>query len=104
MASIAHRMSGVFMVLCIPLYLWLISTMTGTQDDFHNAQVILHSIAGRMFLWLSGVLLSFHLLNGIRFLCLDAGWGERRAVMRRSAQIVFALSGAVALFLAVILW
>jgi len=103
-ASIAHRATGLLMVLSIPLYLWLIFTMTGSPEEFQHGQTILHSVPGRLMLWLSGVVLVYHLLNGIRFLCLDAGWGERRSAMRQSARGVFALSVAAALILAVLLW
>lgn len=103
-ASIAHRMTGILMVLCIPLYLWLISSMTGSAEDFRHAQAMLHAPLGKIFLWIVGLALAFHLFNGIRFLLLDAGWGEKRGTMRRSAQAMFALSALMALYLAAFLW
>jgi len=104
LASIAHRASGMMLVLFIPIYLCLLSELTGTPDEFAAAQVWMHSIVGRVILWLAGASLIYHLLNGIRFLCLDAGWGESRDMMRFSARVVVGIGFAAVAVLGVMLW
>ncbi len=102
-ASISHRATGLVLVLFVPLYLWLLHGMTGTADHFTDVTRWLHSGFGKFSLWLVGVSLAYHFCNGIRFLTIDAGWGESREAMRRSAQLVLGLTALAALVLAVLL-
>lgn len=102
-ASISHRATGLVLVLFVPLYLWLLHGMTGTADHFADVTRWLHSGFGKLSLWLVGVSLAYHFCNGIRFLTIDAGWGESREAMRRSARLVLGLTALAALVLAVLL-
>ncbi|HKI61931.1 MAG TPA: succinate dehydrogenase, cytochrome b556 subunit [Mariprofundaceae bacterium] len=102
-ASLAHRLSGLLLVLFVPLYLWLLHGMTGSPEDFAAAFDWLHSPLGKISLWLLGVALTYHFCNGLRFLSLDAGWCESRAMMRLSAKVVLGIAVIVAIVLAVLL-
>ena len=105
LASIAHRASGLLLVLFVPLYLWLLHSMTGSPDHYAASLDWLHSLTGKLSLWLVGVALLYHVSNGIRFLCLDAGWGESRDMMRLSAKLVMAVAAIAAFVLAgLLLW
>ncbi len=99
LASIAHRGSGVLLVLFLPFYLWVLHGMLGTPQDFDQALALLHSGMGRLILWGVGVAITFHFCNGIRFLMLDAGWCESQRMMRLSARIVLSIAVASALLL-----
>jgi len=103
-ASIAHRASGVVLVLSVPCYFWILHGMTGSPQDFDAAVALLHTPFGRLSLWLASVALIYHFCNGIRFLCLDAGWGESRDVMRNSARAVIVIAAVAAVLLGVLLW
>jgi len=98
-ASILHRISGVVLVLFVPFYLWLLHAMTGSPDDFQQALAFLHAPWGKLSLWLVTVAVIYHLCNGIRFLCLDAGLGESRSMMRTSAKVVLSVTVLAALLL-----
>lgn len=102
-ASIAHRASGLILVLFVPLYLWLLHGMTGTSEHFDAVSTWLHSGLGKISLWLVGVSLMYHFCNGLRFLTIDAGWGESRDTMRNSAKLVLGFTAVVAVLLAVVL-
>ena len=102
-ASLAHRASGLILVLFVPLYLWLLHGMTGSPEDFDKAYQWMHSWPGKFSLWLVGVALVYHLCNGLRFLSLDAGWCESRDMMRLSAKVVLAIAVLAALILALLL-
>ncbi|KON48281.1 hypothetical protein AL013_04090 [Mariprofundus ferrooxydans] len=103
LASVVHRASGLVLVLFVPLYLWLLHGMTGSPEDFVQAQSWLHSELGKLSLWLAGIALFFHFCNGLRFLSIDAGWCESRQMMRLSARIVIALTLVIALILGILL-
>ena len=102
-ASIAHRASGIVLFLFAPLYLWVMHHMTGSPEDFALAYNWLHSLPGVFSLWLVGTALIYHFLNGIRFLCLDIGWGENRGTMRSSARTVIVLAVILAVLLGLLL-
>jgi len=102
-ASIAHRGTGLILVLFVPLYLWLLHGMTGSAESFAAASDWLHSGLGKFSLWLVGLSLIYHFCNGLRFLAIDAGLGESRNALRSSAKFVFGVTALAALVLAVLL-
>jgi len=104
LASLAHRASGLMLVLFIPIYLWLLHGLSGTPEDFSHVQSWMHAPFGRIMLWLAGASLIYHIANGFRFLCLDAGWGEARETMRFTARVVIAVGMVGVVILGVALW
>lgn len=104
LASVAHRASGIVLVLFVPVYLWLLRVLTGPPEDFAAGLHFLHSPVGRLVLWLAGASLIYHFCNGIRFICLDAGWGESRASVRLTARLVIGAGVLAMLLLAGLLW
>ncbi len=95
MASLAHRISGLMLVLFVLGYLCLAALMASGGDGFATARDWLRGGAGRLFLWAGGAALVYHWVNGLRFLALDAGFGESREAMRLSAKLALA-AGALA--------
>ncbi|GAV20578.1 succinate dehydrogenase / fumarate reductase, cytochrome b subunit [Mariprofundus micogutta] len=102
-ASIAHRASGMALILFVPLYLWLLRGMTGSSENFETVFTWMHSGLGKLSIWLLGISLIYHFCNGIRFLTIDAGWGESRDGMRNSAKAVIVITVLAAAILAVML-
>lgn len=102
-ASIAHRASGILLFLFVPLYLWLLHNMTGSPENFASAFEWLHSGLGKFSLWIVGTALIYHFFNGIRFLVLDAGFGETRESMRGSAVNVIIIAAVTAIVLGALL-
>ncbi|ATX82235.1 succinate dehydrogenase subunit C [Mariprofundus ferrinatatus] len=102
-ASLAHRASGLVLVLFVPLYLWLLRGMTGSSEQFEATSAWLHSGLGQLFLWVAGVSLVYHFVNGVRFLSIDTGWFESRSALRSSAFVVLGITAVAAVILAVIL-
>ncbi len=101
LASIMHRASGVFLVLVIPAAFWLLLTMAHDNTNYMYALVWLQGPIGTFLLWLTSVALFYHFSNGVRFLCLDAGWGESRTMMKTSAKLVLASTLFMAILLAI---
>jgi succinate dehydrogenase cytochrome b556 subunit/succinate dehydrogenase hydrophobic membrane anchor protein len=85
--SFLHRVTGVFLALGIAaLVYWLIAAAT-SAEAFDQAQEIAASIIGRTALLLWTGAFFYHLLNGLRHLAWDAGWGfslDRADLQRRA--------------------
>lgn len=97
--SILHRITGVVLALgIIPLVYWF-AALAGGPAAYEEAYGVLSS--GFVQLLLLGWVLAFsyHLLNGIRHLLWDAGWGFELRQVYASGWAV--LAGAVLITLLV---
>ena len=98
--SILHRASGVFMSLsAVALVAWLLA-LAGGPEDYARLMSILSGLPGRLFLFAVSAAFFYHLLNGVRHLFWDAGYGFELGVAQRSGIAV--LAGTVALL--VLFW
>jgi succinate dehydrogenase / fumarate reductase cytochrome b subunit len=96
--SFLHRVTGVFLAIGIlPLVYWLTAAAASTEA-FEQAQASAGSIIGRTLLFLWTGAFFYHLLNGIRHLAWDAGWGYELTTVYRSGWTV--LIGTVILTIA----
>lgn len=103
-ASLAHRVSGIMLTLFVPVYLFILTGLTGSPEDFARQMQWMHSIPGKLILWLTGSALIYHLINGLRFILLDAGWFEARESMRMTARISIGAGVLAGLLLGGVLW
>jgi succinate dehydrogenase / fumarate reductase cytochrome b subunit len=97
--SILHRLTGIALALgIVALSYWLIS-LAGGDAAYGSANRVLWSPLGILFLvgWTFSFL--YHLLNGVRHLFWDAGYGFERTQRHLSGWI--AVVGALALTLCV---
>lgn len=86
--SILHRITGVFLAVgVVALIGWLIAAAMG-PEAFDCAQAIAGSVIGRLALFLWTGAFFYHLLNGVRHLCWDAGWGFELSTTYRSGWAV----------------
>lgn len=75
MTSISHRISGVLLSLAgFAAALWLLA-LAGDSAGYARFVALASSLPGKLLaaLWL--LCISYHLLNGLRHLGWDAGWG-----------------------------
>ncbi|WP_295388176.1 succinate dehydrogenase, cytochrome b556 subunit [uncultured Thiodictyon sp.] len=86
--SILHRVSGVLMVLAIPVGAVLFDQAVSGPQGFAAATALLHHWLARLVLVLLAWSVIHHLFAGIRYLLLDLRIGLDRAPARRSAWIV----------------
>ncbi|MDP8983986.1 MAG: succinate dehydrogenase, cytochrome b556 subunit [Pseudomonadota bacterium] len=97
--SILHRLTGVALALgIVALAYWLIS-LAGGEESYEGAMRVFSSPIGLIFLLGWTFAFHYHLLNGIRHLFWDAGYGFERT--QRHASGWFAVLGAVGLTLCV---
>lgn len=87
--SILHRATGVFMVFGLPLLVyWLVAISSGAESYARALQVFANPlIKTACFLWVLSFM--YHLLNGLRHLVWDVGYGFEKAVARKSGWAVF---------------
>ena len=87
--SILHRIMGIGLAVGL-LYLvcWLVAAASGLEA-FDRLQSFNGSIIGRLLLLGWSVAFFFHLLNGIRHLAWDAGWGFDLPTAYKSGYAVF---------------
>lgn len=94
--SILHRFSGLFLVIAIPYFAWLLSLSVESQASYERAVSILAScpirFAGILVVWV----VSHHLFAGVRYLLIDIDVGVSRMAARRSALLVNVLALLVA--------
>jgi succinate dehydrogenase / fumarate reductase cytochrome b subunit len=90
--SILHRASGVALTVgAFALAWWLLAVAAGGAAHAEAARW-LASPVGRMLLFVFSLALVYHLLNGIRHLLWDAGWGLDIPDVYRSGYAVTALT------------
>ena len=93
--SILHRLAGIFLSLgVVPLVGWLVAAAAGPAW-FDRAQDIAGSVIGRTLLFLWTAAFFYHLLNGLRHLAWDVGWGFELSTTYRTGWLVFFVSGVL---------
>ncbi len=101
--SILHRLSGVLMVLAIPVFAALFGQALSGTTGFAAAEALAGSPLGQLGLLLLGWSLLHHLFAGIRYLALDLGWGLDRPIARKTAWTTLYSALALTLIGAVVL-
>ena len=90
--SFLHRVTGVYLALgIVPLVGWLAAAAAG-PTWFACAQDVASSLIGRTLLFLWTVAFFYHLLNGVRHLAWDAGWGFELPTAYRTGYAVLIVS------------
>ena len=90
--SILHRATGIALVVgAFGLAWWLLAVAAG-GDAYASAAACLASPLGKLALFGFSLALVYHLLNGIRHLMWDSGWGFELPEVYRSGYTVIALA------------
>lgn len=95
LTSILHRVTGVGLGVGTLLIAWWLIAAAAGPEAFDTAQAFLGSWFGRLILFGFTGALFYHLCNGIRHLCWDAGWGFTLPVMTKSGIAVFIAAGGL---------
>jgi len=92
LVSFVHRVTGVLLVLAIPLFIYLLQLLNGGAEGFSQAWFLLHSTPGKIIASLTGWVLIQHSLSGIRHLMMDMGVSYDLNIARFTASAVFVIS------------
>ena len=88
--SISHRLSGVFQSVGLLVIIFLLLCLLMGDNIHQYFMLFAHSLIGRAFLFFYVLSLSYHLLNGIRHIIWDFGYGfEIRNVHYSGVIIIF---------------
>ncbi len=94
--SVAHRASGILMVLLLPAIVYLLDISLASEEGFQ----LVHSLLGHKLVKLVMILLSWallhHLFAGIRYLFLDFDMGVELATSRITAWFIATLAALLA--------
>ena len=98
--SVFHRITGVALTLAAVLVVWWLLAAATSPQYFATVNGLLTSWLGQLVMFGSTWALAYHMLNGIRHLAWDIGWGfELETVDKTGIAVV--IGSAV---LTVLLW
>ena len=95
--SIGHRVSGVVLLLCAPVLIYLMGASLRSAEEYEQVAVLLDTVSAKglvvVILWA----FSHHFFAGIRHLLMDIDIGSSLPAARASAWLVNIASVGVAL-------
>lgn len=102
--SILHRVTGVLLVLALPLSLLLLERSLASAADYQQLAAHAASLPGRLVVLALVVTTAHHLFAGVRHLLLDVDIGIERGGARLGAWLVLLADASVAAALAAVLF
>jgi succinate dehydrogenase / fumarate reductase, cytochrome b subunit len=90
--SITHRVTGIGLALGTALLAWWLVAIASGPETYQTFSAIASSWLGQLVLLGFTWALAYHLLNGIRHLAWDLGYGYAPATANRNSWIVYVLS------------
>jgi succinate dehydrogenase / fumarate reductase, cytochrome b subunit len=90
--SILHRISGIVLSFGAFVLVWWLLAVAQGGDSYARAAECLASPFGKLALFGFSLALVYHLLNGIRHLLWDVGWGFQIPQVYKSGYTVAALT------------
>jgi len=90
--SILHRLSGILLILSIPLVLWIFGNSISSLEDFNHMSSLLNSSTANIAKAILAWSLIHHILAGIRFLLIDIDIGVNKKPANISASILAIVS------------
>lgn len=104
LVSIIHRITGVFLVISLPVALYLLDLSLDNHANFQKAQDLLFSAPGKIILTLLAAIFLQHLFSGIRHLFIDIDIGVGKHTARKSAWATLLLTIIVIITGGLMLW
>ena len=102
--SIIHRVSGVLLVLAIPVVIYFLQLLNDGEESFAQAQAFLQTLSGKLILSLITWLLIQHSMSGIRHLLMDLDFSYDKHVARTTARVAFVCSAMLIVVTGILIW
>ena len=90
-ASILHRVTGVAMLFAMAFVVWAWSESLSSQAGFDFIKELMTTFIAKFIAWGTLVVLTYHLLGGIRHMFMDLGYGEEIESGNNSANFILVL-------------
>jgi succinate dehydrogenase / fumarate reductase cytochrome b subunit len=90
--SILHRITGLVLLLSLPLMFWALHLALTSQEGFNTVMSYLLLPQGQLLVLGIWTAFAFHLCAGIRHIIMDFGWSESLAQARFGAYFVMILT------------
>ena len=97
--SILHRATGVFLAIAAFVLLGWLLAVADDGGAFESFSALAGSLPGKLLLLAITASFAYHLLNGIRHLLWDIGWGFELPQAYASGWLVVGLSLVVTTFI-----
>ena len=102
--SIIHRVSGVLLVLAIPVLIYFLQLLNGGEESFAQARALLQTVPGKIIFSLITWLLIQHSMSGIRHLLMDLDFSYNKHIARTTAIVAFSFSFILIVFTGALIW
>ena len=96
--SIMHRISGLFLLLLVPVSIYIFSLSLESEQGFLAIKSSINNFYVKLTLWIILTAFSYHFLAGIRHLFMDMHLGESLRAGKITSYIVAIISILSSLF------
>jgi succinate dehydrogenase / fumarate reductase cytochrome b subunit len=102
MTSIAHRVTGLFLFLCIPIFLYFLKISLASESSFLLAKNLFDSLYIKFFLFIFLSSLIYHFVMGIKHIVMDLGYFESKTASSNFSLFALILS-VLLIFLSILI-
>ena len=92
LASLVHRITGGALFVAVGFLVWALHTSLESQSGFDQVQLALTHPLAKLIAWGIASAIVYHLIAGIKHLCMDAGYFESKEGGATASTVVFVLS------------
>jgi len=92
-----HRITGIIISIGALLIAWWLWSIAIGNESYQQIHSFLNSMIGQIFMFIWTACMSYHLLNGIRHLVWDAGYGFELDQAYLSGKLVLIFTGIITL-------
>ncbi len=103
-SSILHRISGVVLLVAIPLSVYGLSQSLSSSVGYDHTVAMLTTGVGSIFFWMFLSAITYHVYAGFRHMVMDAGFAESLAAAKVTSIITILLGVLTAAFWGCFLW
>ncbi|MFT4927647.1 MAG: succinate dehydrogenase / fumarate reductase cytochrome b subunit [Phenylobacterium sp.] len=103
-ASILHRVTGVAMFFAMAFVVWAWQESLSSQAGFNLISDLMTSFIAKFIAWGTLVVLSYHMIGGIRHMIMDLGYLEELESGNNSANFILVLWIIISLAAGAWLW
>ena len=104
LASITHRATGVALAFGTLVLAWWLVSISNGPEGYESFMSVATTPLGVLVLFGFAWSLAFHLLNGIRHLAWDLGYGFNKVTATQTGSLVYVLSLVLAIGAFAFVW